>query len=246
MAVLIAVVSSAAAAFHMYAAGISPFTALEQRPVHLALMSVLGFLGVGVQRRIRTGEEDEGPTLGERISQGTGWLFAVMSVIACAYIFLENQELVARSGSPTQMDLIMGAITILLVMELARRATGWGLITVCMLALLYAFAGPYLPGFLAHRGYGVTRLIEHLYLSTEGVWGIPLGVSADFVYLFVLFGAVLDTAGGGALLIAMANRIAGRTRGGPARRRRWPVPSWGHFREARSLTSLQRERSLFR
>ena len=217
MAVLIAVVSSAAAAFHMYAAGISPFTALEQRPVHLALMSVLGFLGVGVQRRIRTGEENEGPTLGERISQGTGWFFAVMSVIACAYIFLENQELVARSGSPTQMDLIMGAITILLVMELARRATGWGLITVCMLALLYAFAGPYLPGFLAHRGYGVTRLIEHLYLSTEGVWGIPLGVSADFVYLFVLFGAVLDTAGGGALLIAMANRIAGRTRGGPAK-----------------------------
>ena len=217
MAVLIVVVASAAAIFHMYAAGISPFTALEQRPVHLALMSVLGFLGVGVQRRIRTGEEDEGPTLGERISQGTGWLFAVMSVIACAYIFLENQELVARSGSPTQMDLIMGAITILLVMELARRATGWGLITVCMLALIYAFAGPYLPGFLAHRGYGVTRLIEHLYLSTEGVWGIPLGVSADFVYLFVLFGAVLDTAGGGALLIAMANRIAGRTRGGPAK-----------------------------
>ncbi|NIP83634.1 MAG: TRAP transporter large permease subunit, partial [Gemmatimonadetes bacterium] len=66
-------------------------------------------------------------------------------------------------------------------------------------------------------GYGATRLIEHLYLSTEGIWGIPLGVSADFVYLFVLFGAVLEVAGGGALLIAMANRIAGRTRGGPAK-----------------------------
>ena len=217
VATLIAVVSSAAALFHMYAAGISPFTALVQRPVHLALMSVLGFLGVGVQKRIRAGRDEVGPTTGERVSEVSGWFFAIMSVIACAYLALENQELVARSGSPTQMDLIMGAITILIVIELARRATGWGLIAVCGLALIYAFAGPYLPGFLAHRGYGATRLIEHLYLSTEGVWGIPLGVSADFVYLFVLFGAVLETAGGGALLIAMANRIAGRTRGGPAK-----------------------------
>lgn len=217
-ALLIAVVSSAAGLFHMYAAGYEPFTALVQRPVHLALMSVLGFLGLGVQRKLRHGaaESDE-PTTGERISQVTGWVFAVLSVVACAYLVFENQELVQRSGSPTRLDLVMGAITILLVIELARRATGWGLIAVCIMALGYAFAGPWLPGVLAHRGYGVTRLIEQLYLSTEGVWGIPLGVSADFVYLFVLFGAVLETAGGGALLIAMANRVAGRTRGGPAK-----------------------------
>ena len=168
VATLIAVVSSAAALFHMYAAGISPFTALVQRPVHLALMSVLGFLGVGVQKRIRAGRDEVGPTTGERVSEVSGWFFAIMSVIACAYLALENQELVARSGSPTQMDLIMGAITILIVIELARRATGWGLIAVCGLALIYAFAGPYLPGFLAHRGYGATRLIEHLYLSKIG------------------------------------------------------------------------------
>ncbi|MDH3269875.1 MAG: TRAP transporter fused permease subunit, partial [Gemmatimonadota bacterium] len=143
--------------------------------------------------------------------------FVALSVVACAYLALENQELVARSGSPTPVDLVMGAVTILLVIELARRATGWGLIAVCILALGYAVSGPYLPGILAHRGYGPTRLIEHLYLSTEGIWGIPLGVSADFVYLFVLFGAVLEVAGGGALLIAMANRVAGRTRGGPAK-----------------------------
>ena len=104
--------------------------------------------------------------------------------------------------------LVMGAICVVLTLELARRATGWGLVAVCGLALLYAYAGPYLPGFLAHRGYDTIRLIEQLYLSTEGIWGIPLGVSANFVYLFVLFGAVLDTAGGGALLIALANKVA--------------------------------------
>lgn len=226
---VIAGTSALAAIFHMYAAGFSPFTALIQRPVHLGLMATLGFLGVGVQRRLRAGRDDgKGEDGGqaadggsaqarERRSRVIGWTLAGLMLMVCAYLALENQELVGRSGSPTSLDLFMGALAILLVIELARRTTGWGLITICLLALGYAFAGPYLPGFLAHRGYGVTRLIEHLYLSTEGIWGIPLGVSADFVYLFVLFGAVLDTAGGGALLIALANKIAGNTRGGPAK-----------------------------
>jgi TRAP transporter 4TM/12TM fusion protein len=103
------------------------------------------------------------------------------------------------------------------VLELARRSAGWGLVSVALAALAYAFAGPYLPGFLAHRGYDARRLIEHLYLSTEGVWGIPLGVSADFVYLFVLFGAILEAAGGGELLIGLAGRLARGSRGGAAK-----------------------------
>lgn len=227
-AAVIAGASAVAAIFHMYAAGFSPFTALIQRPVHLALMATLGFLGVGVQRQRRRGRPEETRpdaepggepplTTFERLQLGWSWVLVGLAIMVCAYLALENQELVGRSGSPTSTDLWMGAIAILLVIELARRATGWGLITVCLLALGYAFAGPHLPGFLAHRGYGAVRLIEHLYLSTEGIWGIPLQVSADFVYLFVLFGAVLETAGGGALLIAMANRIAGKTRGGPAK-----------------------------
>jgi TRAP transporter 4TM/12TM fusion protein len=214
---VVAAASAAAALFHMYAAGISPFTALVQRPVHLALMATLGFLGVGVQIRLRAPEDRDPNPFRERMGRATGWVLAALAVVVCAYLAIENQALVARSGNPTPVDLVMGAIAVVVVIELARRATGWGLITVCILAIAYAFSGPYLPGFLAHRGYGATRLIEHLYLSTEGIWGIPLGVSADFVYLFVLFGAVLETAGGGALLIAMANKVAGRTRGGPAK-----------------------------
>jgi len=214
---LVAATSAVAAIFHMYAAGVSPFTALIQRPVHLGLMATLGFLGVGVQRRLRADEEGGRSETRERISTSLGWVLAGLSIVVCAYLAMEAEELVARSGTPTSLDLAMGAVCVLLTLELARRATGWGLVTVCFLALAYAYTGPYLPGFLAHRGYDTTRLIEQLYLSTEGIWGIPLGVSANFVYLFVLFGAVLDTAGGGALLIALANRIAGRTRGGPAK-----------------------------
>ena len=240
----VAAASAVAALFHLYAAGVSPFTALIQRPVHLALMATLGFLGVGVQRKVRREREDgssedgaahsateadhEGKQADHEDADGgetyegprinwLNWLLVSLMVAVCLYLASQSQDLVARSGNPTRMDLIAGAIAILLVLELARRTTGWGLVAVCLLSLAYAFAGPYLPGFLAHRGYGVQRLVEHIFLSTEGLWGVPLGVSADFVYLFVLFGAVLEVAGGGALLIALANKVAGRTRGGPAK-----------------------------
>lgn len=209
---LVPALAFTAAAFHLYAAGISPFTAMVQRPVHLALMAALGFLGLGV-RGGRSKDDEPGP-LWSRILTGT--LF-VVSVVSFLYLITQHEALVRRTGDPTSVDLVLGVAGILIVLELARRTTGWGLVAVAVMALVYAVAGPYLPGALAHRGYGATRLVEHLYLSTEGIWGVPLGVSADFVYLFILFGAVLDVAGGGTLLIGLANKVAGGTRGGPAK-----------------------------
>ena len=200
------VVAALAALFHLFGAGVSPFTALVQRPVHLAFMASLAFMGVGVRTLPRS---------------SWGWAFNAVAggalVLCCLYLVSQNEALVARSGSPTALDLGAGAVVVAGVLLLARRATGWGLVVVAGAALAYAVAGPWLPGILAHRGYGPGRLVEQLFLSTEGIWGVPLGVSADFVYLFVLFGAFLDVAGGGALLIALANRVAGRTRGGPAK-----------------------------
>ena len=205
-----------AALFHLYASGYQPFTALVQRPVHLAFMAVIGFLVLG-RKRASTEDPAEGAPTAPSEPSWLEWLLAALTVLVCVYLAVQNQDLVRRSGSPTALDLAAGALAVVLVLELARRATGWGLVAVSVLALGYAWAGPYLPGILAHRGYGPARLVEHLYLSTEGIWGVPLGVSADFVYLFVLFGAVLEAAGGGALLIALADRVAGKTRGGPAK-----------------------------
>jgi TRAP transporter 4TM/12TM fusion protein len=207
----ILLIAITAAAFHLYTAGVAPFTALVQRPVHLALMAVLGFLGLGVM--FDKGEATARISMVRKVVSAT---LAAGMVAACVYLVVENQALVGRIGAATPLDLALGGIAIVALLELTRRATGWGLVIIAICAIGYAMAGPYLPGLLAHRGYSPARIIEQLYLSTEGIWGIPLGVSADFVYLFVLFGVVLDVAGGGHLLIGMADRVAGRLRGGPA------------------------------
>jgi len=244
---LLVAIATAAAAFHLWSAGIAPFTALVQRPVHLALMAALGFLGwtalrpepdavadgevpqrhgAGATEGDRPSAPEDGQAAGRGGHAGAGpfgaqravsWLLTLLAVGASVYLVVQHETLVQRTGSPTAWDLAWGAAAVVVVLELTRRTVGWGLIAVCLAALAYAVAGPWLPGLLAHRGYGVVRLIEHLYLSTEGIWGVPLGVSADFVYLFILFGAVLDVAGGGALFIGLANRVAGRTRGGAAK-----------------------------
>ena len=199
-------VAAAAALFHLYGAGVAPFTALVQRPVHIALMGTLAFLGVGVRALPRS-----------RPGWGVNAVLCAVFAVCAFYLVSQHEALVARSGSPTGLDLVAGAVVVATVLLLAKRATGWGLVVVASGALAYALLGPWLPGFLAHRGYSPGRLIEQLFLSTEGIWGVPLGVSADFVFLFVLFGAFLDVAGGGALLIGLADRVAGRTRGGPAK-----------------------------
>jgi TRAP transporter 4TM/12TM fusion protein len=217
---LVLALSAVAAAFHLWSAGVAPFTALVQRPVHLALMAGIGLLSV---RAVQGDGPDDAP---QRPPHGRGpgpaytavsWLLFVLMAGAAMHLVFGHETLVQRTGSPTPWDLVWGAVTLVVVLELTRRTVGWGLVVICLGAIGYAFLGPRLPGLLAHRGYGPVRLLEQLYLSTEGIWGVPLGVSADFVYLFILFGAVLDVAGGGALFIGLANRIAGRTRGGPAK-----------------------------
>lgn len=215
---LILVTAIAAAAFHLYAAGVAPFTALVQRPVHLAFMATLGFLGLGIHSLTPPpADEHRHRVISRRLGMWLGWILAGVTILSAAYLASNHEQLVQRSANPTTIDLVLGVATILIVLELTRRSTGWGLVTIAVLAMIYAAAGPWLPGLLSHRGYGMTRLVEHLYLSTEGIWGIPLGVSADFVYLFIVFGAVLDVAGAGALLMGLAERVAGNTRGGPAK-----------------------------
>ena len=116
-------------------------------------------------------------------------LLAVLGAAAPAYIIFEYQQLVLRAGLVSDVDLAVGLMGILLVIEAARRVVGLPMVCVVLLFLGYAFAGPYMPGVLAHRGLTLSQLVGHLFYTTEGIFGIPLGVSSTFIFLFILFGA---------------------------------------------------------
>ncbi|MEW5898538.1 MAG: TRAP transporter permease, partial [Bacillota bacterium] len=144
-------------------------------------------------------------------------LLALAGLAAGTYVLLYFDELVNRMGMPNTTDLIMGGIAILLVLEGTRRSLGWPLPVVTGLFLLYNYFGQYIPGTFGHRGYDPTRIINQMYLTTEGIFGVPLGVIVSIVYLFVLFGAFLEKSGGGNFFINFAVALAGRARGGPAK-----------------------------
>ena len=144
-------------------------------------------------------------------------VLAVLGAAAPAYIIYEYQHLVLRAGLVSDVDLVVGVLGILLVIEAARRVVGIPMVCVVLAFLAYAFAGPYMPGVLAHRGLTVGQLVGHLYYTTEGVFGIPLGVSSTFIFLFILFGAYLESTGLGKFFIDLANSIAGWASGGPAK-----------------------------
>lgn len=147
---------------------------------------------------------------------------ALLASIISVYIFLEFNNLGLRAGSPTGVDLVIGAFAVLLVLEGARRSIGAPLPIIAILVLVNSYLGPYfvhLPGLslFAHRGYSVSRIIDYMYVGTEGIYGIPLGVVATFVFHFVLFGLFIARTGLGQLFMDLAMAIAGGTPGGPAK-----------------------------
>ncbi|MFN2268058.1 MAG: TRAP transporter permease [Desulfonatronovibrio sp.] len=145
------------------------------------------------------------------------FIFAAMGAMAALYIWWDYDNLVFRQGLPNTMDIVMGIILIILLLEAARRSLGPALAILGMIFLSYNFIGPYLPEVIRHRGLPMDFIISDMYLSTTGIFGVPLGVSTDFVFLFVLFGALLDKAGGGKYFIDVAFSALGNYKGGPAK-----------------------------
>ena len=133
------------------------------------------------------------------------------------YIWWDYEGIIMRQGLPSTADVWVGVVMIMLLLEAARRALGLALPILGMIFLAYSFLGPYMPEFLRHRGIPLDYVIADQYLSTTGIFGVPLGVSTDFVFLFVLFGALLDRAGAGKYFIDVAFAGLGWMRGGPAK-----------------------------
>ncbi|MFQ6756339.1 TRAP transporter permease [Cereibacter sphaeroides] len=182
----------------------------QTRPIHLTFAILLAFLAYPA---LKSSPRDRVPIL--------DWVLALAGAGCAFYVFLYSRELAAtaRAGLPTQTQIVVGAVGIVLLLEASRRALGPALTVVGAIFLLYAWVGQgwLIPDIIAHSGLSFTSIVNAQWLDTNGVFGIPLGVSTAFVFLFVLFGALLDKAGAGNYFIQLAFAGLGALRGGPAK-----------------------------
>ena len=182
------------------------FNNTEARAIHLAFALLLAFLAYPAFKR---SPRDRVPLVD--IALG------LIAAASASYLYFAYEQLAQRPGNLTTMDLVTACVGIPLLLEATRRALGPALAVIALIFLGYSLAGPYMPGLLAHRGVSFTALANHQWITTEGVFGIALGVSTSFVFLFVLFGALLERAGAGHYFIQLAFSMLGHFRGGPAK-----------------------------
>jgi len=145
------------------------------------------------------------------------WALAIVGAFCALYLFLFYRAIADRVGAPILQDFVVGVAGLLLLLEATRRSLGPALMIVATVFLAYTFLGPYMPSIIAHKGNSLSEVVNHQWVTTEGVFGIALGVSTSFVFLFVLFGALLDKAGAGNYFIQVAFSLMGHMRGGPAK-----------------------------
>lgn len=208
MATLLTIVAISMSLFHLYTAGYMVFTAMVQRSIHLCFALTLIFL---LYPAMAKSPRKKVPL--------TDWAFILLSVISCLYITMNWEALseAVRIAEPTGVDIALGIIATLLVLEATRRTAGIALPIVAIAFVLYGFLGPYMPGVLNHPGIPLNQFIGMNYLFSEGIFGVPLGVSASFVIIFIIFGGFLEESGGGKFFIDLACAFFGVVRGGPAK-----------------------------
>ncbi|MBS1255715.1 MAG: C4-dicarboxylate TRAP transporter large permease protein DctM [Deltaproteobacteria bacterium] len=182
------------------------FNDTEARSIHLAFSIFLVYLAFPAMRN--------SPHTNIPLQD---WLFAAAGAFCTGYIFLFYRELSDRPGLPTDLDMVVAITGMILLLEGTRRALGPPLMVVASVFLLYTYAGPFMPEVIAHKGQSLNKIVSHQWLGTEGVFGVALGVSTSFVFLFVLFGSLLERAGAGNYFIKVAFSLLGHMRGGPAK-----------------------------
>ena len=195
--------------YQLYTAGIAALTALVQRSIHLGAILTLTFLLKPAFKGVRK----------DRFNAWVGldWALVAASIFCTAYICYNLTAIFERQGDWLKSDLLVSILGTLLVLEACRRVIGFIMTGICVTAILYAMFGPYMPELIIHKGYSIERITTTLWLTTEGIFGLPIGVAATFVFVFVLFGAILESTGGGNFFIELAYALTGRFSGGPAK-----------------------------
>ncbi|MBW7902377.1 MAG: TRAP transporter permease [Rhodocyclaceae bacterium] len=192
--------------YQLVVAAFHPLSSQVTRSLHVGFLLTLTFLLYPAGKRSKL----------HRLAPADAAL-AVLCFALGTYHWIFEADLILRSGDPSTLDLVVGCALVVLLFEAARRILGLALPLVCAAFLLYGLFGQYLPGDLAHRGYGFDQIINQLALGTEGIFGIPTLVSATYIFLFILFGAFLEHAGMIHLFNSLALGLVGHARGGPAK-----------------------------
>jgi len=211
------VVPAVAVVWSLFQLSIASWWVLDStftRAIHLSFALLIVFLNYPMLKKSLFGikflsAKDSIPIL--------DYVISIVAAISALYIAIDYEGLTTRYGAPILRDLIIGGILVVLLLEASRRVIGPALSGIATLFILYAFLGPYMPDFIAFKGVSLNRFMGQMTMSTEGIYGIPLDVSATIVYLFVLFGAMLDKAGGGKYFIKLALALLGGFKGGPAK-----------------------------
>ena len=177
----------------------------EARSLHLGIGMLLAFLCFPLTKRQR----NKIPAY--------DWVLALAGAFAGAYFLLFYNELATRPGIPSRLDIIVATAGIVLLLEATRRAVGMPMTILALLFLAYIMLGRYLPDVIAHKGASLERMLSHQWLTTEGVFGVALGVSVSYIFIFVLFGSLLDRAGAGNYMMQVSFAMLGHLRGGPAK-----------------------------
>jgi TRAP transporter 4TM/12TM fusion protein len=202
--------------FHYYTAGFGLLQEITHRGVHLAFVLGLIFLVFPHRRGLL-----EKVAIHRAFSPGNvpwfDWLLAAAIAASVLYIPWIFEDLAFRVGNPGTLDVVMGSILILALLEATRRAMGWPLPVIAIAFMIYALAGPMFPGLLKHAGASWSQLVNHQYLTSQGIYGVAVGVVATYVFHFVLFGVLATRIGLGQLFLDVASAIAGRYAGGPAK-----------------------------
>lgn len=205
VALFITIVAILMSAFHLFTAWHGTLLAMKQRSLHLIFAFTLGF---ALYPGFKKSSKDKIDIM--------DWVLMILSIGVWGYIFFNVEAIALKGGQMSTTDMILGVLAVLLTLEVTRRVVGPELPIVTIVFLLFAYFGRHLPGVFAHRGFNITRIVSHMYMTTEGIMGTPLGVSSTFVFMFILFGSFLDKTGVGEFFIDFAYALTGSTRSGPA------------------------------
>ncbi len=179
---------------------------LEHRSLHVAMMLTLGFIMYPLAAK---SSRSNVPWY--------DWILIVLSVSVAAYVWIDYLGIVERAGMPNMADTVVATILVVLVLESARRLTGWALPGLSLVFIAYGLFGRNLPGMFAHRGYTWEQLVNHFFANTEGIYGSSVSVAASYIFLFILFGVVMSKSGMGAFFNDISMALAGHSKGGPAK-----------------------------